>query len=175
MKKKVTISRIIRKQKKCSARKTAVRKLNSFGFLKFNIKSITIYSSERGLDAYDSGNEDEMFAMPSTISKSKYSTLNIVKKKLTRRHHQNNLNLIFPGIFIQHCRQKQLFFRHKSECFLTVPTKQVSWNFFTKYFSFNECQVNININKSILPQRNNNVKSKNDTSSTFIQKNPKTN
>ena len=77
MKKKVTISRIIRKQKKRSARKTAVRKL----------KSITVYSSERGLDAYDSGNEDEMFAMPSTISKSKYSTLNIVKKKLTCRHH----------------------------------------------------------------------------------------
>ena len=87
MKKKVTISRIIRKQKKRSARKTAVRKLNSFGFLKSNIKSITVYSSERGLDAYDSGNEDEMFSMPSTISKSKYSTLNIVKKKLTRRHH----------------------------------------------------------------------------------------
>ena len=87
MKKKVTISRIIRKQKKRSARKTAVRKLNSFGFLKSNIKSITVYSSERGLDAYDSGNEDEMFAMPSTISKPKYSTLNIVKKKLTRRHH----------------------------------------------------------------------------------------
>ena len=87
MKKKVTISRIIRKQKKRSARKTAVRKLNSFGFLKSNIKSITVYSSERGLDAYDSGNEDERFAMPSTISKSKYSTLNIVKKKLTRRHH----------------------------------------------------------------------------------------
>ena len=88
MKKKVTISRIIRKQKKRSARKTAVRKLNSFGFLKSNIKSITVYSSERGLDAYNSGNEDEMFAMPlTTISKSKYSTLNIVKKKLTRRHH----------------------------------------------------------------------------------------
>ena len=87
MKKKVTISRIIRKQKKRSARKTAVRKLNSFGFLKSNIKSITVYSSERGLDAYDSGNEDEMFVMPSTISKSKYSTLNIVKKKLNRRHH----------------------------------------------------------------------------------------
>ena len=87
MKKKVTISRIIRKQKKRSARKTAVRKLNSFGFLKSNIKSITVYSSERGLDAYDSGNEDEMFAMPSTISKSKYSTLNNVKKKLIRRHY----------------------------------------------------------------------------------------
>ena len=87
MKKKVTISRIIRKQKKRSARKTAVRKLNSFGFLKSNIKSITVYSSDNGLDAYDSGNEDEMFAMPSTISKSKYSTLNIVKKKLNRRHH----------------------------------------------------------------------------------------
>ena len=56
-----------------SARKTTVRKLKSFGFPKCEIKNITGHSSERGLDAYDSGNEDEMFAMSSAISKCKYS------------------------------------------------------------------------------------------------------
>ena len=86
------------------ARKTTVRRLKSFGFPKCEIKNITGHSSERGLDAYDCGNEDEMFAMSSVISKSKYSTSTVVQtnKKLSHRHHRNNLNLISPGLFIQH-------------------------------------------------------------------------
>ena len=64
-----------------SARKTTVRKLKSFGFPKCEIKSITGHSSERGLDAYDSGNEDEVFAMSSAVSKCKYSTSTIAQKK----------------------------------------------------------------------------------------------
>ena len=84
-----------------SARKTTVRKLKSFGFPKCEIKNITGHSSERGLDAYDSGNEDEMFAMSSAISKSKYSTSTVAQKK-SHRHHRNNLNLISPRLFIQH-------------------------------------------------------------------------
>ena len=55
---------------------------------------------EHGLDVYDSGNEDEMFAMSSAISKSKYSTSTVAPKKLSHRHHGNNLNLISPEIFI---------------------------------------------------------------------------
>ena len=62
---------------------------------------MTGHSSERGLDAYDSGNEDEMFAMASAISKSKCSTSTVVQKKLSHCHHRNNLNLISPGLFIQ--------------------------------------------------------------------------
>ena len=46
-----------------SARKITVQKLKSFGFPKCEIKNITRHSSERGLDAYDSGNEDKIFAM----------------------------------------------------------------------------------------------------------------
>ena len=79
-----------------SARKTTVRKLKSFGFRKCEIKNITGHSSERGLDAYDSGNEDEIFAMSSVISKCKCSTSTVAKKKLGHQHHRNNLNLISP-------------------------------------------------------------------------------
>ena len=85
-----------------SARKTTVRKLLFLGFPKCEIKNITGHSSERGLDACDSGNEDEMFAMSSAISTSKYSTSTFIQKKLSHRHHRNNLNLISLGLFIQH-------------------------------------------------------------------------
>ena len=64
-----------------SARKTTVRKLKSFGFPKYEIKNITGHSSESGLGVYDSGNEDEMFAMSSAISKSKNSTSTVIQKK----------------------------------------------------------------------------------------------
>ena len=67
-------------KKKHSARKTTFRKLNFFGFPKCGIKNITGQSSESGLDAYDAGNEDEMFAMSSAISKCKYSTSTIAQK-----------------------------------------------------------------------------------------------
>ena len=46
---------------------------------------------ERGLDVYDSGNEDDIFAMSSAISKSKCSISTVAQKKLSHRHHRNNL------------------------------------------------------------------------------------
>lgn len=46
-----------------SASKTAVRKLKFFEFPKCERKNIAGHSSERGLDAYDSGSEDEVFPM----------------------------------------------------------------------------------------------------------------
>ena len=64
-----------------SARKTTVRRSKSFGFPKCEIKNITGHSCERGLDAYDSGNEDKMFAMSSAIPKCKYSTSTFAQKK----------------------------------------------------------------------------------------------
>ena len=79
-----------------------------FGFPKYEIKNITGHSSERELEAYDSGKEDEMFGMSPAISKCtqqylKYSTSTVApKKKLSHHHHRNNLNLISPGFFIQH-------------------------------------------------------------------------
>ena len=63
------------------ARKTTVRKWKSFRFPKCEIKNITGHSSERGLDTYHFGNEDEMFAMSSEISKSKYSSSTVILKK----------------------------------------------------------------------------------------------
>ena len=84
MKKKVTITlaELCRNKKitNHSARKTTDRKLIFFGSPKCEIKNITDHSSERGLDGYDSGNEDEMFAMSSAISKSKYSTSTVIQK-----------------------------------------------------------------------------------------------
>ena len=42
-----------------SARKTVVKKLKSSGVQKCEIKNITGHKSEQGLDAYDSGDEQE--------------------------------------------------------------------------------------------------------------------
>ena len=55
------------KNNKPLCKKKNVRKLKSIGFPKCEIKNITSHSPERELDAYDSGNEEEMFVMPSTI------------------------------------------------------------------------------------------------------------
>ena len=46
-----------------SARTTTIQKLESSGFSKCEIKNMAGHSSERRLDAYDSGNEDERFAI----------------------------------------------------------------------------------------------------------------
>ena len=85
-----------------SARKTSGQNLESFRFPKCEIKNITGHNFERGLDAYDPGNENEFFAMSSVISKSTYSTLTVVQKKLSHRHHRDNIKLISPELFIQH-------------------------------------------------------------------------
>lgn len=50
-----------------SARKTSVRKMKSAGFQKCEIKNITGHANEKGLDPYDSGNEEEMFKISSAI------------------------------------------------------------------------------------------------------------
>ena len=52
-----------KKKKNHSARKTTVRNWKSFGFPHCEIKNMRSHCPERGLDAHDSGNEDEMFAM----------------------------------------------------------------------------------------------------------------
>ena len=86
-----------------SARKTATRNLTFLEFLKCEIKDLAGHSSEGGLDAYDSDNDDKIFAMSSAISKSRNSASTVVQKKnLSHRHQLNNLNLISPGLFIQH-------------------------------------------------------------------------
>ena len=51
-----------------SARKTSVRKSRNAGFPTCEIKNITGHASDRGLDPYDSGNEDEMHKMSAAIS-----------------------------------------------------------------------------------------------------------
>ena len=69
-----------------SARKTTIWKIKSFGFPKCEIKNIIGHNCERGIDACDSGNEDEMFGMSSAISKCtqqylNYSTSTVTPKK----------------------------------------------------------------------------------------------
>ena len=73
----------MRKQKnnKPLCKKNDRGKVKSSGFPKCETKYITGQSSKRRLDAYDSGNEAEMFEMSSAISKFKYSTSTVVQKK----------------------------------------------------------------------------------------------
>ena len=94
--KKVTICRTVRKQKIANhfARKTTVRKLKSFGFLKCEIKNITGHSSERGLDPYDFGEKDRMFTMSLAISKSNYSTSTAAARQADERN---------KGVIFKYC------------------------------------------------------------------------
>ena len=50
-----------------SIRKTAVRRLRENGFQKAEIKNVTGHASEAGLDAYDSGDDDELMDMSTTL------------------------------------------------------------------------------------------------------------
>ena len=76
------------------ARKTTVRKLKSFGFLKCEIKNITGHSSERGLDPYDFGDKDRMFTMSLAISKSNYSTSTAAARQADERN---------KGVIFKYC------------------------------------------------------------------------
>ena len=70
MKQKSPLS-IIAKDKKLtnhSARKTTVRRLRESGFQKGEIKNVTGHSSEKGLDPYDSGDDNELCRMSRAIS-----------------------------------------------------------------------------------------------------------
>ena len=51
-----------------SARKTCVRKLRAAGVPKCEVKNVTGHSTEKGLDPYDSGNEDDLQKLSSVIS-----------------------------------------------------------------------------------------------------------
>ena len=44
--------------------------MKSAGVPKCEIKNITGHSSEKGLDAYDSGNEEEMYQLSNVIAQS---------------------------------------------------------------------------------------------------------
>ena len=98
MKKKAPLAELCANKKitSHSARKTTARKLKSFGLPKCEIKNITGHSYERGLDIYDSGNEDEMFAMSSAISKYKYSTSTVAQKKIKPSPSPAQSKLDFP-------------------------------------------------------------------------------
>ena len=55
-------------------RKTAVRKLRENGFQKSEIKNITGHSTEQGLDAYDSGDDDELMEMSMALLRDETAT-----------------------------------------------------------------------------------------------------
>ena len=144
-----------------SARKTTVRKLKSFGFPKCEIKNITGHSSARRLDAYDSDNEDEMFAMSSAISKSKYSTSTVAQKRIKPSPLPEQSKLDFSRTL------------HSTPVDNKHFSFGINWNNFSQsqlskplgtclpgIFSLNGCKVNININNIMQPQQNNNAKRK---------------
>ena len=85
-----------------SARKTTVRNLKSFRFPKCEIKNITCHISERGRDAYDSGNEDEMFAMSPAISKFKYCTSTVAQKTFKPSSSPEQSKIDLSKTLIQH-------------------------------------------------------------------------
>ena len=151
-----------------SARKTTVRKLKSSGFPKCEIKNITGHSSERGLDAYDSGNEDEMFAMSSAICKSLPPKANSYSSSSTRstisKLPQPSKSLIQVPTFFQGPPQVKF-----AETLQPGPIDNTNFSFGINWndnfnlqnpfrssqglFSFNACQVNINMNNSNQPQQ----------------------
>ena len=57
-----------------SARKTVVKKLKSSGIPKCEIKNISGHSSEKGLDDYDSGDENEQRIMSNINDNATNST-----------------------------------------------------------------------------------------------------
>ena len=85
-----------------SARKTTVRNLKSFRFPKCEIKNITCHISERWLDAYDSDNEDEMFAMSPAIYKFKYCTSTVAQKTFKPSSSPEQSKIDLSKTLIQH-------------------------------------------------------------------------
>ena len=81
----------INKSTNHSARKTVVRKLREAGFAKCEVKNNTGHSREEGLDAYDSGNEKELHAMSTTISKNPFTKTNLSLQ------NNNNFSFGIPG------------------------------------------------------------------------------
>ena len=142
-----------------SARKTTVQKLKSFRFPKCEIKNITGHSSEHGFDAYDSSNKDEMFAMSSAISKCKCSTSTVAQKKIKPSPSPEQSKLDFSRTLHPTPVDNNNFpfginWNNFSQSQLSKPLDTCS----PGIFSFNGCQVNININNSMQPQQNINTK-----------------
>jgi len=124
-----------------SARKTTVRKLKSAGIPKCEIKNITGHSTEKGLDAYDSGNEDEMHAMSKVISG-------------TGNNHQSQSLPLHPQVYPQHL-QSQISSTTTSNFNFGInwneppsASKQPIQNFY-----FNHCNVTVNNASTCPPKR----------------------
>ena len=145
-----------------SVRKTTVRKLKSFGlFPKCEIKNITDHSSESRFNAYDSGNEDGIFVMSSAISKCKCSTSTAAPKKIkpSPLPEQSKLDFsrtLHPTPVDNNNFSFGINWNNFSQSQLSKPLDTCS----PGIFSFNGCQVNININNSMQPQQNINAKRK---------------
>ena len=127
----------------------------------WNKKHYRSHSSEHGLDAYDSCNEDEIFAMSSAPSKCKYSTSTVAQKKFEPSPSSEQSKLDFSRTL------------HPTPVDNNNFSFGINWNNFSQsqlskpldtcspgIFSFNGCQVNININDSMQPQQNINAKRK---------------
>ena len=135
-----------------SARKTTFRKLKSFGFPKCEIKNITGRSSECGLYAYHAGNEDEMFAMLSAISKSKYSSSIVAQKRIKPSPSPERSELDFSRtLHPTPVDSSNFYFGINWNNFSQSQLSKLLDTCLTGIFSFNGCQVNIYINNSMQP------------------------
>ena len=101
-----------------------------------------------------------MFAMSSAISKFKYSTSTVVQKDFKPSPSVEQFKLDFSRNLCPTPVNNNFTFginwNDFSQSQLSKPLGTCS----PRIFSFNECQVNININNSMQPQQNNNAKHK---------------
>ena len=132
-----------------SARKSTVRKLKSFGFLKCEIKNITGHSSECGLDAYDS----EM-----KMKRLQYLNVSTPPRLLLSSEHskRNFSRTLYPTPVDNKNFSFRINWNNFSQSQLSKPLGTSS----PGIFSFNGCQVNTNIDNSMQPQQNINAKRK---------------
>ena len=164
----------MRKQKitNHSARKTTVRKFKSFGFPKCEIKNII---------GHNSVNVDLMYVIPVMKIKclqchQQYLNLSILHLNCCSKKKKKEKRKIKPSPSPE--QSKHDFCR----TFYPTPVKnntfsfRINWNDVSQSqlskpfgtcspgtFSFDGCQVNININNNLQPQQNNNAKRKRHT------------
>jgi len=117
------------------------KEIKSAGISKCEIKNITGHSTEKGLDAYDSGNEDEMHAMSKVISG-------------TGNNHQSQSLPLHPQVHPQHL-QSQISSTTTSNFNFGInwneppsASKQPIQNFY-----FNHCNVTVNNASTCPPKR----------------------
>ena len=112
--------------------------MKSAGFPKSEIKNITGHSSEKGLDAYDSGNENDMCAMSAAISISSNNINEAVNKSTA------HASTILKSSALPSANN----FSFGIDWYNSVGNKNQQQQTQRSCFNFNNCNVEIIINNS---------------------------